>query len=160
MLFRSAFENDYDLWKRKLRKSDDLKRAASLGAPGSFEMDKDGNLYVVGRQVKKIDGKTEKVTPVKFAASMKMDPAKEREYMLRHVYNEERERFYNPNLHGVNWDKMYADYAKFLPHINNNYDFANLLSELLGELNVSHTGGRYGGSPAKTATSSDRKSVV
>ena len=154
LYFIAAFENDYDLWKRKLRKSDDLKRAASLGAPGSFEMDKDGNLYVVGRQVKKIDGKTEKVTPVKFAASMKMDPAKEREYMLRHVYNEERERFYNPNLHGVNWDKMYADYAKFLPHINNNYDFANLLSELLGELNVSHTGGRYGGTPAKTATSS------
>ena len=91
---------------------------------------------------------------MKFAASMKLDPAKEREYMLRHVYNEERERFYNPNLHGVNWDKMYADYAKFLPHINNNYDFANLLSELLGELNVSHTGGRYGGTPAKTATSS------
>ena len=154
LYFIAAFENDYDLWKRKLRKSDDLKRAASLGAPGSFEMDKDGNLYVVGRQVKKIDGKTEKVTPVKFAASMKLDPAKEREYMLRHVYNEERERFYNPNLHGVNWDKMYADYAKFLPHINNNYDFANLLSELLGELNVSHTGGRYGGTPAKTATSS------
>ena len=154
LYFIAAFENDYDLWKRKLRKSDDLKRAAALGAPGSFEMDKDGNLYVVGRQVKKIDGKTEKVTPVKFAASMKMDPAKEREYMLRHVYNEERERFYNPNLHGVNWDKMYADYAKFLPHINNNYDFANLLSELLGELNVSHTGGRYGGTPAKTATSS------
>ncbi len=154
LYFIAAFENDYDLWKRKLRKSDDLKRAASLGAPGSFEMDKDGNLYVIGHQVKKIDGKTEKVTPVKFAASMKLDPAKEREYMLRHVYNEERERFYNPNLHGVNWDKMYADYAKFLPHINNNYDFANLLSELLGELNVSHTGGRYGGTPAKTATSS------
>ncbi|MDE7093010.1 MAG: peptidase S41, partial [Muribaculaceae bacterium] len=27
--------------------------------------------------------------------------------------------------------------------INNNYDFAEMLSELLGELNVSHTGGRY-----------------
>jgi hypothetical protein len=30
-----------------------------------------------------------------------------------------------------------------MPHINNNYDFAELLSEILGELNVSHTGGRY-----------------
>jgi C-terminal processing protease CtpA/Prc len=39
---------------------------------------------------------------------------------------------------------MYRDeYAKFLPHINNNYDFQELLSELLGELNASHTGGRY-----------------
>ena len=39
---------------------------------------------------------------------------------------------------------MYHDeYAKFLPYINNNYDFQQLLSELLGELNASHTGGRY-----------------
>ena len=46
-------------------------------------------------------------------------------------------------MHGVNWDEMSAAYRKFLPHIDNNYDFAELLSEWLGELNVSHTGGRY-----------------
>ena len=156
LYFIGAFENGYDLWKRDLRKRGELKRAATLGRgrAGALDMDKEGNLYIVGSQVKKVNGKTDKVTPVNFSASMKMDPAKEREYMLRHVYNEERERFYNPNLHGVNWDKMYADYAKFLPHINNNYDFANLLSELLGELNVSHTGGRYRGLPANDATAS------
>ena len=38
---------------------------------------------------------------------------------------------------------MTESYRKFMPHINNNYDFAEMLSELLGELNVSHTGGRY-----------------
>ena len=42
--------------------------------------------------------------------------------------------------HGVDWDKMTAAYRRFLPHINNNYDFAELLSEWLGELNaVSYT---------------------
>lgn len=46
-------------------------------------------------------------------------------------------------MHGVDWEMMSASYRKFLPHINNNYDFAELLSELLGELNVSHTGGRF-----------------
>ena len=44
---------------------------------------------------------------------------------------------------GIDWDSMVNDYKKFLPHIDNNYDFAEMLSELLGELNVSHTGGRY-----------------
>jgi C-terminal processing protease CtpA/Prc len=34
-------------------------------------------------------------------------------------------------------------YIKMLPHINNNYDFQELLSEMLGELNASHTGGRF-----------------
>lgn len=46
-------------------------------------------------------------------------------------------------MHGVDWDAMTNAYRKFLPHIDNNYDFAELLSEWLGELNVSHTGGRY-----------------
>jgi ubiquinone biosynthesis protein UbiJ len=30
------------------------------------------------------------------------------------------------------------EYAKFLPHISNNYDYQELLSEFLGELNASH----------------------
>ena len=34
-------------------------------------------------------------------------------------------------------------YAKFLPHITNNYDFQELMSEMLGELNASHTGSGY-----------------
>ena len=38
---------------------------------------------------------------------------------------------------------MHDNYVAFLPTINNNYDFAELLSELLGELNASHTGCRY-----------------
>jgi C-terminal processing protease CtpA/Prc len=33
-------------------------------------------------------------------------------------------------------------YRRFIPHINNSIDFAELLSEMLGELNVSHTGAR------------------
>ena len=33
--------------------------------------------------------------------------------------------------------------ARFLPHIDNNFDFQEMLSELLGELNGSHTGARY-----------------
>ena len=46
-------------------------------------------------------------------------------------------------MHGVDWDALTETYRKFLPHINNNYDFAEMLSEWLGELNVSHTGGRF-----------------
>ena len=30
-------------------------------------------------------------------------------------------------MHGVDWDKMTAAYRRFLPHIDNNYDFAELL---------------------------------
>ena len=39
-----------------------------------------------------------------------------------------------------------------MPYINNNYDFAELLSEMLGELNASHTGARYSGEGGALAT--------
>ena len=80
-----------------------------------------------------------------------MDVAAEREAMFDYVTVEEAARFYKKDMHGVDWPAMTAAYRRFLPHINNNYDFAELLSELLGELNVSHTGGRYRPSPADGA---------
>lgn len=143
LYYLASFEGGYDLWKHKLRKGE-TKIVNKLGGRGmGMEMDEEGNIYLIGSSIKKFDPKSEKLKNVSFSANMKIDPAKEREYMLRYVYNEEKERFYRKDMHGVNWDKMYADYAKFLPHINNNNDFAELLSELLGELNVSHTGGSY-----------------
>lgn len=154
LYYLAAFEGGYDLWKRNLRKGD-TKIVNKLDSRGmGMEMDENGNIYLLGSSFKKFDPKSEKLKSINYSGNMKLDPAKEREYMLRYVYNEEKERFYHPGMHGVDWDKMYADYAKFLPHINNNYDFANLLSELLGELNVSHTGGSYRGGGAKNPTAS------
>ena len=53
------------------------------------------------------------------------------------------DKFYDKDIHGIDW-AMYRDaYSRFLPYINNNFDFQEMLSELLGELNGSHTGARY-----------------
>lgn len=82
---------------------------------------------------------------ISFHAVKNLDPAAEREFMFDNAVREVGERFYVADMHGVDWPAMAAHYRKFLPHINNNYDFANLMSEILGELNVSHTGGRYSG---------------
>lgn len=93
--------------------------------------------------MQKITTASDKLEKINYTAVMKMGLAKEREYMFDHVCRQEARHFYNTNMHGVDWPMMTAAYRKFLPHINNNADFAELLSEMLGELNVSHTGGRY-----------------
>ena len=85
---------------------------------------------------------------------MKLDHAAERAYMFEHVVKQEAKCFYNTNMHGVKWDALVDHYAAFLPHISNNYDFQELLSEYLGELNVSHTGGRYRPTASGDATAS------
>lgn len=143
-----ATEGSRNLYVRDLRK--DETRVLAKGVAGGFEPDAKGdNIFVLsGSGIKKVSLKDGKVDNVSFEAEYDRDPAAEREYIFEHMLSQVRDKFYDENLHGVDWDAYGNDYRRFLPHINNNYDFAQLLSEILGELNASHTGGRYS-APAK-----------
>lgn len=145
LYYLTSFEKDYDLWKLDLREKKEMKLLSKGAGPGFFEMDKEGKqIFLLGSgSMQKMEVKSETLKPITYTAEMKMDLPAEREYMFNHIYKQEQQRFYNLNMHGVNWDQMTEAYRKFLPHIDNNYDFAEMLSEWLGELNVSHTGGRY-----------------
>ncbi len=144
LYFLAELDKGYDLWKMDLKKREPkLVNKAGL-SPSGFDLDKTGKkAFILGDKASKLDLKGDKLTPITATATHVIDQAAEREAMLDAVANSERELFYRTDMHGVNWDKLVADYRRFLPHINNNYDFAEMLSELLGELNVSHTGSRY-----------------
>lgn len=151
LYYFSAFEGSPDLWKMDLRKHE--TKLLSKGGSGVLQMDKDGNLYSLGSSMKKIE-KGDKTTAITYSAQMKLDLAAEREYMFRHVAKQINKKIFRTDYNGCDWDLMVQNYARFLPHINNNYDYAEMLSELLGELNVSHTGGRYSHSSKGDATAS------
>lgn len=140
LYYYAAFEGAPDLWKMDLRKHE--TKLLSKGGGGNLQMDKDGNLYSLGSSMKKIE-KGDKTTPITYSAQMKLDLAAEREYMLRHIAKQINKKIFRTDYNGCDWDLMVRNYARFLPHIIYNYDFAEMLSELLGELNVSHTGGRF-----------------
>ncbi|AWN49630.1 peptidase S41 [Methylobacterium terrae] len=50
-----------------------------------------------------------------------------------------RAKFLDPGMHGVDWDAVRARYARFLPALADARDLAELLSEMAGELDASHT---------------------
>lgn len=153
LYYISSFEDGYDLWKKDLRKGE-VSQVKKLGKGAvGIQTDKDENMYFTGNTVKKFNPKSREIKPVSVSGTVKIDPYAEREVMLDYVANEARERFYLPEM-PVDWDMYVENYRRFLPHINNGYDFADLLSELLGELNVSHSGGRYYPAGAKDQTAS------
>lgn len=155
LYYLSAVEGGFDMWKMDLRKHETKLLHKMNSGWANMVSDAAGkSIFVLGGGgMQKMDAATEALKPVSFRAAVKMDLAAEREYLLQHVYREVKNRFYRVDMHGVDWEAMVDNYRRFLPHINNNYDFAELLSELLGELNVSHTGGRYyaPGRPEATA---------
>ena len=84
LYYITSFEKGYDLWKAKPRKGD-VSKVAKLGAGAGIDTDKAGNMYLLGSTLRKFDTKSEKLTPITFSASMTIDQAAEREYMLRYV---------------------------------------------------------------------------
>ncbi len=130
---------DMDLRERKVNSSKNISSGLS-----HFDTTPDGkHSFLLGRSMNKFsDGKT---TPITFNGDQRLDHAAERQYMYDFMVREEQNRFYDVNMHGVDWPALTQHYRKFLPHINNNYDFSEMLSEILGELNVSHTGSGYRG---------------
>ena len=145
LYYIASYEAGIALWKMDLRKKETkLLHRLSRGW-ASLETDKEGkNLFLLnGRNMQKLNLANNELEPVTYSATVKMDAAEERAYMFEHIYKQELKRFYDIDMHKVDWKALTEAYRKFLPHISNNYDFAELLSEWLGELNVSHTGGRY-----------------
>lgn len=147
LYYLSSFEKDYDLWSINTRTKETKLEVKGAGR-ASLVLDKEGkNVFLLGRSPQKIGLSSSKKEPITVAARIDLDLAAEREYLFNHVWTQELKRFYNVNMHGVDWNLMKKTYSKFLPYINNNFDFAELLSEMLGELNVSHTGGRFSPDP-------------
>ncbi|WP_294615542.1 S41 family peptidase [uncultured Bacteroides sp.] len=145
LYYLTSTKGGRNLWKMDLRKQETKLLHKIDAGWTSMEMDKEGkNLFILNsKNMQKMNLASNELKPIKYLAQLKLDLAAEREYMFDHVYKQQQKRFYNTNMHGVNWDAISAAYRKFLPHINNNYDFSEVLSEWLGELNVSHTGGRF-----------------
>ena len=152
--YQAAFEGGYDLWCHDLKEGSTTLMMKGIGG-GGFVADKDiKNLFLCnGSSIKKIDLGSKATTNIDFEAPFNYKPAEERQYLFDHVWRQVADKFYDPKMQGVDWEYYRKIYEKFLPYINNNFDFAEMLSEMLGELNASHTGCRYyaGGASLSTA---------
>jgi len=142
LYYLTRFEDKVNLWTTDLR-TKETKMALNLGArSGSLQWDKKmENLYLLSSgRISKIDVKGKKNKPVKIAGEMEYDADAERQAMFYHVWIRTNAVFYHPDFHGVDWDLMKKEYSKHLKYVGNSVEFAELLSEMLGELNVSHSG--------------------
>ena len=155
LYFMSRVDNGYDMWKKNLRKGD-VSLFKKMGSGGvALQADAAGkNLFLLGSTLRKMSLPGGNMTTISFNATQEIDPVKEREYMYDFIVDQEAKRFLVKDMFGVDWKGYGENYRKFLPHINNNYDFSELASELLGELNVSHTGSGYRANGSQEPTAS------
>lgn len=145
LYYLARFEGKMNLWSTNLR-TRETKMILKLNANfGRLEWDKEmKNLYLLSSgTISKIDLKKSTKKAIKINGEMQLDSQAEREAMFNHVWIRTNAIFYHPDFHGIDWDLMKKEYEKYLPSVGNAHEFAEMLSEMLGELNVSHAGSSY-----------------
>lgn len=145
LYYLTRFENNTNLWETTIRTRATKQLISLNGRGGSLHWDKDTeNLYLLSQgAISKLDLTAGSASRISISGEMQYDAEAERANMLDMVYIRTKNVFYEPTFHGNDWRALYEHYQKFLPHIGNSYEFSEMLSELLGELNVSHSGASY-----------------
>lgn len=77
---------------------------------------------------------------IPYEAKLDYDPRGEMAWVFQHYWRLTKLKFYEPAMHGRDWQALRESYGKFLPGLQQWEDFCDLLGEMAGELNASHMG--------------------
>jgi tricorn protease len=131
--------NAFDMASQKLTVSEDTLSDWRLSLNREQAIVRKGNIYSVGA--------TDKVAGSKgFGAKLNLDqmtyrvsPVAEWTQIFNDAWRWYRDFFYDANMHGNDWKRIGDKFRAMLPELNNRSDLNWLLSQMVGELCVSHT---------------------
>ncbi len=110
-----------------------------------------GNYYVVDYPSAKLNLKD----PIsKKELKVWVNLHQEWEQIYEEAWRQMRDFFYDPQMHGADWQAMHDKYAVLVPYVNNRNDLNYIIGELIGELNIGHayTGGGDRAQPKRYKT--------
>ncbi len=137
----------YDFEKRETKRvvddADDLELSANRE---KLFVRKDRNFYIIEpKESQKLD---KRIETGGFEATV--DPVAEWKQIFNDTWRLERDLFYDPKMHGVDWPLMRERYGKLLEDAVTRWDVSFVIGELISELNASHTY-RNGGDVERSA---------
>ena len=132
LFYQVRLENSYDLCMMDMAEGN--VKVIKRRCIGQLVPSKDGKTisYNAGQGIGTISTSGAEGKSINYAGDYEFKPRAEREYIFNHMWKQVKEKFYDPNLHGVDWEYYKENYSQFVPYINNNFDFQELLSEILG----------------------------
>jgi len=146
LYYLARFERGMNLWSTNLR-TKETKMVLTLNANGggmAWDKEQKYIFLLADGTISRIDPATVKRDMVTMSGEDALDVDAERAAMFDHVWRRTRDTFYSKGYHGIDWIGLRPIYAKYLPYIGNNFEFAEMLAEMLGELNISHSGATFG----------------
>lgn len=126
----------YDLKERKEQTVIDDAALAVVSADGKKVLVRQGRRFAILDL--KPSQKFEKTLRTAELAMM-VDPALEWRQIFNDVWRFERDYFYDPNMHGVDWAALRTRYGRLLDDAVTRWDVNFVIGDLIAELNASHT---------------------
>jgi len=111
--------------------------------PGGLTLDNEGKYVYFSRQggsLARIDTKTALQEPLPYSAKLKIDYPTEREQVFEEAWRTIRDYFYDPKMHGYDWNALHDKYKPRAVGASTSSDFRDMFNLMLGELNSSHMG--------------------
>ncbi|MBN1339073.1 MAG: PD40 domain-containing protein [Bacteroidales bacterium] len=130
------------------------KEEKELGEYGNFiiSSDKKKMALNVNGKYTVIDLPKSKISAEKFAdlGNMKVWVNLKEEWaqIYHESWRQMRDFFYDPNMHGVDWNSIRVKYQPLVSYVNNRNDLNYIIGEMIGELNVGHAYVSGGDKPA------------
>jgi tricorn protease len=148
----AGLDNDFDdekpnasiqILDLKEEKEDEREKTVVSGVLG-YEMSSDGKKLLVMAGEKRlaiIDAKAEQKLEDFVSTSgmsVELDPREEWRQIFREAWRIQRDFFYDPNMHGVDWDAVGKRYEAMLNDCASREDVSYVIREMIAELNVGH----------------------
>src|SRR5262245_62073363 len=123
---------------------EDREEKTILDDADGFEVTFDGKKMLVTSKNKyaivDVKEKQKFEKPIDLAAiEVPVEPRAEWKQIFMDTFRFERDFFYDPGMHGVNWNAMKERYQTLLDDAVTRWDVDWIIGEFLGELNASHT---------------------
>ena len=77
---------------------------------------------------------------INFNVRVRVDHPAEWAEMFDDAWRTMKYRFYDPQMHGMNWDAAREKYRPLVDFVGDRQELLNIINEMIGELNASHTG--------------------
>ncbi|MCP4453868.1 MAG: peptidase S41 [Planctomycetes bacterium] len=111
-------------------------RAYDLSSKGEhIAYQKGGSVGIIAASDKDAKGEALGLSGLK----VQFDPPAEWQQIFDEAWRMERDFYYEPNMHGLDWTEVKAKYGRLVPFASCRQDLRFLIGEMIGELSTSHT---------------------
>jgi len=120
--------------------SKQLTSTAGFKSSAQFSPDSKEVFYLETGRLNMIQVDNRQSKPIAVTAEMDVDFAREKLEVFQQAWTYIRDNFFEPNMNGVNWSAVHDQYAPLAAGARTPDELRRIISQMLGELNASHSG--------------------